>query len=244
MILLTRDNEHNLEEGFAENRGKSLETEAERRVYLKAEWEDIAESEPFLPSIALWDLLKADLPPMDPKQAMVLAADAAVGRISGMSDCFGLAGVTRHPDPKYNDQLFIRYARKWQAKPGKKIDFDGPREEIRRLCKQFSIVMVCYDVTQLHDMMSGLNKEKLSWFFEFSQGNRRLVADKQFQDLIFERRIWHNGDPDLREHIHNADRKLSEDGKKLRIVKRNENLKIDLAVCLSMASHECLRLNL
>ncbi len=42
----------------------------------------------------------------------------------------------------------------------------------------------------------------------------------------------------------NADKKLSDDGRRMRIVKREEALKVDLAVCLSMASYECLRLNL
>ncbi|NIM50756.1 MAG: hypothetical protein GTO22_16145, partial [Gemmatimonadales bacterium] len=62
-------------------------------------------------------------------------ADAAVGRISGFSDCFGLVGVTRHPDPAHHEtQVFVRYSRTWQAGPGRKIDFEEPRAEIRRLC--------------------------------------------------------------------------------------------------------------
>lgn len=244
MTLLTLDNQDNLSEDFVSKRRQSL-TEAEARVLLEAAWEDIEEGQRFLPSTTLWDLCKADLPAMDPKQPMVLGVDAAVGRVSGIADLFGLVGVTRHPDPKHrSSQLFVRYTNTWKAPRGGKIDFDEPRKEIRRLCQEFSVVQVCYDPTQLHDMMQALNKENLSWFFEFSQGKRRLEADRQLLDLILERRIWHNGDPDLRDHILNADRKLDSDGRRLRIVKREDALKIDLAVCLSMASHECLRLNL
>jgi len=244
ITLLTLDNEENLETGYVEEVRKTL-TEAEARVNLEAEWEDIEDTEKFLPSMTLWDLCQGEIPALTKHEPMVLAVDAAVGRTSGWSDCFGLLGVTRHPDPKYrHNQLFIRYIRAWQAKPGNKIDFDQPRSEIRYLCENYNVVMICYDPHQLHDMMQGLNKENIGWFFEFSQGTRRLEADRQLLDLILERRIWHNGDPVLREHISNANRKLTDDGKRLRIVKREEDLKIDLSVCLSMASHQSLYLNI
>ena len=243
MTLLTVDNEMNLSPDFVRQRRQTL-TEAEARVLLEAEWEDIEESQCFLPSTTLWDLCKAELPVMDPKQSMVLGVDAATGRKSGWSDCFAIVGVTRHPDPKYPRQVFVRYTNIWQAAPGKKIDFDLPRQEIRRLCKEFSVVKVCYDNTQLHDMMQGLSEENISWFEVFSQQRKRNESDRQLLDLILERRIWHNGDPDLRGHILNSDRKLDTDGRRLRIVKREESLKIDLAVSLSMAAHQCLYLNL
>jgi hypothetical protein len=244
MTLLTLDNEPNLESGFVAKRSKSL-TASEIRVLLEAEWEDIEHGQRFLPSITLWDALKFDLPIWG-KEPMVLAADAAVGSVSGLSDCFGLVGVTRHTDPKYrNNQVFVRYIRKWQAKAGEKIDFDKPRGEIRRLCSDpdHPVVMVCYDRHQLHDMMQQLARENLSWFFEFDQGDRRLTADRQLLDLVQERWVWHTGDHDLRQHLDNSDRKLSDDGNRLRIVKREDALKVDLAVCLAMGCHEIMRLN-
>ena len=244
MTLLTIDNEPNLEPGFVAKRSQSL-TGAEIRVLLKAEWEDIEHSERFLPSMTLWDNLKHDIPPLLKTEPMVLAVDAAVGRITGYSDCFALLGTTRHPDPLYkDDQLFVRYTNVWQARPKHKIDFDEPRKEIRRICKEYNVVMVCYDRHELHNMMQGLSKENIAWFFEFTQADRRLQADRQLLDLILERRIWHNGDPTLREHIDNSDKKLTDDGRRLRIVKREEELKVDLSVCLSMSAYENLRLNL
>jgi hypothetical protein len=93
-------------------------------------------------------------------------------------------------------------------------------------------------------MMSGLSEENIVWAFDFSQAGRRLQADRQLLDLILEKRIWHDGNVDLREHIDNADKKLDEDGRRLRIVKREDSMKVDLCVCLSMACFENLRLNI
>ena len=226
-------------------RSQSL-TEDEARLLLEADEDvELLGTDRFLPSMIWWEALKASISAPGKNEPMVLAADAAVGRISGYSDCFGLVGVTRHPDPKYSaNQLFVRYVRKWQAKPGHKINFDEPRKEIRKLCEEFSIVMLAYDRHQLHDMMTTLASENIVWTFDFAQAGRRLEADRQLQDLILEKRLWHDGNDELREHIDNADKKLTDDGRKLRIVKREDALKIDLAVCLSMASYECLRLNL
>ena len=243
VTLLVSDNEDRLAPGYVENRRKTL-TESEARVLLEAEWEDIEDSDRYLPSMIWWDALKADIPPLGPKEPMVLTADAAVGRQTGYSDCFGLLGVTRHPDPKYHDdQVFVRYVRKWQARPGEKIDFDEPREEIKRLCNEFNIILLSYDRYELHDMMSQLNKQNLVWVQEFSQGAQRLEADRQLLDLILEKRIWHDGNVDLREHIDNADKKLADDGRRMRIVKREDAMKVDLAVCLSMSCNRILYLN-
>ena len=48
--------------------------------------------------------------------------------------------------------------------------------------------------------------------------------------------------PDLTEHILNANAQT--EGDKLRIVKRSESGKIDLAVCLSMCVYEARKMNL
>jgi hypothetical protein len=62
--------------------------------------------------------------------------------------------------------------------------------------------------------------------------------------MIQQRRIAHDGSALLRQHIQAADRKLDDDGKRLRIVKRDENSPVDLAICLSMAAAQCLYLQL
>jgi len=101
-----------------------------------------------------------------------------------------------------------------------------------------------YDPTELHDMAARLYCAGASWFKEFSQGALRNESDRQLLELIQQQRVAHDGNQELRDHIKNADRKTDESGHKLRIVKRVDSLKVDLAVSLSMAAHEAMRLNL
>jgi len=87
-------------------------------------------------------------------------------------------------------------------------------------------------------------REWVAWTEPFTQSSKRVIADSDLLNLITHRRLAHDGNPDLREHVDNADKKLDSMDRKLRIVKREEGLKVDLAVCLSMAAFQCLRLNL
>jgi CheY-like chemotaxis protein len=244
MTLLTADNQANLEPNFVIKRSQSL-TSAEVRVLLKAEWEEIEEAEQFLPSMDMWDLCEETLPKYSRTEPMVIALDAPAGtNEAGKASTFGMVGVTRHPSR--HDDIAVRYVQKWEVPVGGVLDFgkkNGPEQTLRQLLKMFNVVQVCYDPTQLHDIATRLNNENLAWFFLFNQGNRRLTSDRQLLDLIIQRRIAHKGQPDLRQHIANANRKLADDGRRLRIVKREAGLNNDLAVCLSMASYEILRLN-
>jgi len=244
--LLTADNEDNLEPGFAAKRRQTL-NESEARVLLEAAWEDYQTGQPFLPSMVWWDRCRADLPPLDAAEPLVLAVDAASGRDMSASDCFGIVGVTRHPSRRA-DAVAVRFVQAWQAAPGDIIDFQGtetdpgPELVLRRLHRDFNVICTVYDPTQLSDMSGRLRKERVGWLEKFGQ-NGRIGADTDLLHLIQERRVAHDGNPLLRQHIANADRKVDSDGR-LRIVKREDALKIDLAICLSMAAHICLYLNL
>jgi hypothetical protein len=231
--LLTSGNAANLAPGFADVRKQSL-TEAEIRVLLNAEWEDIDDTDRFLTSIIWWDACKEDLPALDPYTPMVLAADAGVD-----DDNFALIGVTRHPDN--NERVAVRYARRWVPNGGK-IDFDEVEAEIERLCSTFHIVMVTYDVYQLHQMMNGLLKRGVAYCDEFGQQKERLEADNDLRSLIMQKKIAHDGNPELRAHIDNADAKKDPLTRKLRMVKGRG--KIDMAVATSMGAYKCLELNL
>lgn len=177
------------------------------------------------------------------KHPMVIALDAGVS-----DDNFGLVMGGRHP--QLVDEVLVEYSQKWQPTPGHKIDFQGtdenpgPEKVLRRLIREYNIVEVAYDPYQLHDMATRLNKEGLAWFRPFNQGNDRLLADSGVRILIRDRKLWHRGEKDLRDHTQNADAKIDTEDRKVRIVKRAEKLKIDLLVCTSMMSHEVLRLNL
>ena len=172
---------------------------------------------------------------------MVLGVDAAKGGETNQADCFAVVGVTRHPARK--DNTAVRYCQIWQPEPGRLMDFLPIEEEIRRLCREFAVVEIAYDPTQLHDPMMRLKREGIAHVREFQQGGARLIADNQLLDVIAARRIAHSGDSVLRKHLDNANMKR-EAREGIRIVKRTESLKIDAAVALSMANARSLFYNL
>ena len=95
------------------------------------------------------------------------------------------------------------------------------------------MIEICYDEYQLHSTASRLRKELVTYFRVFPQGQDRLIADKMLKDAIRERTIRHHGEEKLRDHVLNAIAKL--EGEKIRLMKKSDKMKIDLAVCLSMA---------
>ena len=205
----------------------------------------VTSSETFLP-VEWWDACKrtdAEWPKYDPKKIpMVLALDAGVS-----NDTFGMTLQFRHPT--IDTDICVEKARRWLPSNGI-IDFQGtpdnpgPELTLLRWSQDYNIVEVTYDPYQLHDMATRLNKEGKLWFHKFNQNTTRLLSDSQVRSLIRDRKIWHRGEKDLRDHVQNADAKIDDEDHKIRIVKRAEQLKIDLLVCLSMGSYEVLRLNL
>lgn len=185
----------------------------------------------------------AELPPLKKGEPVVLAADAAVTK-----DSFSLLATSRHPT--HSEDTCVRYARRWLPPKGGRINFQGtpenpgPEMEIERLLNEMNVVQLAYDPTQLEDMMGRLRRKRSVWAKPFDQGVKRLIADEALRDRIMERRIHHSGEPDLQEHIKNADAKVDTTERKIRIVKKEGGGHIDLAVCLSMADFEAMRLNL
>ncbi len=100
---------------------------------------------------------------------------------------------------------------------------------------QHNILQFTYDPYQMEDMMQRFRDEGIAWCSEFSQMGERLVGDANMAIMARQNRLAHNGDPILREHIRNskAQIKAGEDTR-MRIVKRNEKVKIDCAVAASM----------
>lgn len=233
--VLTEENKENLEEGFVEKRSQSL-TEAEVRVYLRAEWEGLSDVEKFV-NIIWWDNCRqVSIAPLTKHIPIIISLDAAIGSESNIADCFVVMAVSRN-----GDVVEVRYCGIWQA--GISLDFEPIENELIRLCKEFSVIEVTYDPYQLHDMATRLKKQGIANFREFSQQKERLISDKQLQDLIMSRRIAHDGNPLLRQHIDNANiKKHGNEG--IRLVKRQPSLKIDAAVALSMAASRILYYNL
>jgi len=238
----------NLDEEFVEARGAPL-NEQEKLIRLEGEWGDGENDNRFIENMFLWDSLEESLPPLAPKgkggwaDAVVLGVDGAVSR-----DNFAVVGVTRHPNDR--KRLAVRFCKIWRPPDNGKIDFlgtegdPGPELFIRNICKQYNVLEIAYDVTQLHDMMSRLFREGLAWCSPFSQQNLRAIADQDLYDYIIQKKLAHSGDPELREHISNAGSKIDDDSKKRRLVKIISSYKIDAAVALSMACYECMRLNI
>ena len=232
-------NRANLAEGYIESRRNSL-TESEARILMDAEWEDQADSEKFINSL-WWDNCQEPLPALTRSEPCVIALDAAKGSETSMADTFAVVMTSRHPN-RHAD-VAVRYCGIYQAQAGQMIDFLPIENEIKRLCQEYSVIELCYDPYQLHDMGMRLKREGIVNTQEFSQQKPRLIADKQLQQLIMGRRIAHDGNPLLRQHVDNADCKKTE-GDGLRIVKRANSLKVDAAVALSMATARILYYNI
>lgn len=186
-----------------------------------------------------WDACKGDVPPMVKNELLVVAADAS---ISG--DCFGVLAVSR-----VNGITIPRFVFKYTPPHGGVIeytpplggdphDLNYPAGAIRWLCDNFNVIQVAYDQYQLHSLMGQLKQDTIAYFRVFPQVMDRLVADKMLQDAIKAREILHDGNPDLREHVINANAKI--EGEKIRIVKKSDLRKVDLCVCLSMAHNQAI----
>ena len=204
----------------------------------------VTSSDTFVP-IEWWDACKREtLPEIGRNEPWVVVADAGYAK-----DSFAVLAMTRHPT--YNNEAIVRYVGEWRPPKGGKLNFQGtesdpgPERELRRLFASRNVVIYAYDPYHLHDMAGRFRREGLVGAWEVNQGKDRAIADSNLRNLIRDRRVHHDGDPKLRNHIMYANAKVDPlQNSKIRLEKRSTNLPIDLAVCLSMASDLCLRLNL
>ncbi len=199
----------------------------------------VSSQEAFI-DILWWDACREGLPPLSRDEPLVLGVDAAT-----TGDSFAIVGVTRHPDTgRRAEDVAVRYCGVWHPPAHGRIDYSQPEDALRRLIAEYKVIEVVYDPYQLEEMMQRFRKEQLARCKEFGQGAPRLEADKKLYDTIMRRGIAHDGNPEMRKHLSNADRKTDPETRKLRIVKRSPLAKVDAAVALSMAVYECLRLTL
>lgn len=202
-----------------------------RRIH-RNEW--VSSQQSFI-DIGWWDAcVESTMLEIDRFREVVISMDAAVS-----NDSFGIVALSRT-----GDKTYLRYCRRWlpdngviryrnQADP---TDRDYPEGVLRWLCNFYNVIVVAYDPYQLHSFVTGLRDEGLVKFEQFNQDRPRAIADKALYDNIRDRLIVHDGTfADMREHLANAN-STAEDKSTLRIVKRQQTSKIDLAVALSMAN--------
>jgi phage terminase large subunit-like protein len=223
-------------EYYAEQAESLTESEFDR--FHNNNW--ITSTSPFI-RIEWWRACREELPELSPTTPCVLGVDASVS-----GDCTSIVLVSRHPDPARNlHDVALRRFKVWAPPKHGTINLQKVEDEIREWCKRYNIVQIAYDQFQLHHMMGRLTDDAVAWCFSFGQQSPRAIADKQLYDLILHRRIAHNGNLEFEDFIQNAAAKGEIDAiEKMRIVKKAEGMPVDPVVALSMASYECLRLNI
>lgn len=251
---------------YYESEAASLRPEAFDRLHGN-HW--VASVSSFLPT-EWWDHCRVrqdeELPnggELDADTPVVIAADASVS-----GDCTAAVVVSRYP--KDTEKTLLRTSRLWTPPPGGTMNYSltleptlrqwitGHIHPLHQPCDSheyvdelgpctatvpLNVMMLTYDMYQLHDMMTRFENEGLVWVYSFGQGSDRMVADHMLYVAIRERKILHTGDSDVRDHIGASAAKIARDSNtKMRLVKKGPASKIDLAVALSMANHECKRL--
>lgn len=166
---------------------------------------------------------------------LIVGVDAAV-----TDDCFAIIAVSRCPLD--NTCVDIRNFRLFDPKEsGGIVDFTQPEAFLRALPQINNVFQIAYDPFQVENMMQRLTKDGVAWCEPFIQGADRAKADSQLYDMIVANKLHHSGQPEIRQHIANANAKLqTNEDSKLRIVKKSSGGKIDLAVALSMAVARCM----
>ncbi len=121
-----------------------------------------------------------------------------------------------------------------------KMDYERTlKPALEAMFRRYGVVCVAYDQHQLHHFMTQFSKDYTAIpFYAFGQGPERLKADTALLYRINQRRLRHSGNPELRQHIQNADAKEELNGAAIRIVKRKAGKKIDGTVALSMAAYQ------
>lgn len=172
---------------------------------------------------------------------VVIGVDASVSK-----DCTAMVVCGKAPTGEV--LLFESWIWTPADLPGGKMNYERSLTPALLGIKAVSkkIVRVEYDPHQLHGWATRMHDEYRIVTKPFSQGNQRLLSDKQLCDLIEDRRIYHSGRfNELREHLLNSAAKIDDDGSRLRIVKKGSGTgPIDGVVALSMASYKVPKLNI
>lgn len=190
------------------------------------QWVDALQA--FIP-IEWWQACKAQYQ-LEQGEQVIIGVDAA-----STSDCFAIVMVSRR-DIDNQPHVYVHYCKVWYPPKGGEVNYEEPKQELKRLINTYNVIEVSYDAHQLVNMMQQLRTEEYVNARKFNQNEDRLLADKRLYDMIRARTVHHNGDMQLMEHMSNAAAEIDKHDSRLRIVKRQASLKIDSCVALSMAN--------
>lgn len=185
--------------------------------------------------------------PLDPQRPAIRSARAWTPPASGQID---FEDVQRFIRWLCEGGCMAGHPLKWVTNPPRP-DYESTScpacQDVRdggRAIPKHNVVQITYDPYQLAEMIQQFEADHLAWCDAFQQGTERLEADGFMHKLALTGRLAHDGDRDLAEHVANAKAKLEADQEsKMRIVKRSERGKIDLAVAASMGVWRIMALN-
>jgi hypothetical protein len=250
--LRTVDNSSNLTADYAQVRGEGL-LEWERRVVLEGEWEDEVDTEQYIhpehwaacadPTLTgtitegrtgtgcRWVRWVDNS--LTANQMIAFAADGSL-----RDDTTAIVGVSEHP--RQRGVYAVRYVLVFYPEADRPIDFEQLEDDLAKVWRAYACLSIAYDETQLANLAQRLARKGVRAEV-FSQGAPRLEADTSLRSMVMSRQIRHGGFAGLTEQILNANAKAqtTDDkdsrSKRVRIVKRRGDLKIDACVTVSMA---------
>jgi hypothetical protein len=172
--------------------------------------------------------------PLDPYTPICVGID-----VGTKNDLFAITGWGRDGQTRKYKPAFVKIFHPEDLTTGGGIvNFNKPKDFLRQVARNYHVLTFAYDPYQCAGMADDLYQEGLGMFEEFTQGQKRTLADSLLYTLIRDRELeWSFYDEDCKEmaqHIKNANAKIEGEDKR-RLVKRNDNLKIDGAVSGSMA---------
>jgi hypothetical protein len=172
--------------------------------------------------------------PLDPYTPICVGID-----VGTKNDLFAITGWGRDGETRKYKPAFVKIFHPEDLTTGGGIvTFAKPKEFLRSVARNYHVLTFAYDPYQCQGMADDLYQEGLGMFEEFTQGQKRTLADSLLYTLIRDRDLeWSLYDEDCKEmaqHIKNANAKIEGEDKR-RLVKRNDNLKIDAAVASAMS---------
>ena len=200
----------------------------------------VTTKEEFIP-ISYWDeaAKKLDGPIIykldDPRRELPIS----VGVDAGIKhDCTAVVG-TYFDYVKGN--VGIAFHRIWYPPSEGRMDLDVVDEYIMEMSRQLNIAAIVYDPTQLHQVMTNLEKKGMT-VIEMPQTASNMTACTQnLYDLVMNGKLEAYENDVLRDHIRFAAVEVKGRGQRLVKPSQSSTKKIDGAVALSMSAYDAIK---